>query len=185
MRKGSKFTAEQLERIHEAAKKRSRDPKWRAAAEAAGKKRSEDPKWRAATEAAAKKRSEDPKWRAAIRAAYARPEVIESRAVAAKRRSEDPKWLEAIQKAAARPEVIESKIVYGPREPWNRDTITVDDKLLRYDEGLCRYCNRPRQPDRKDCHQCMVKHVERNREYRARKKQANNSANKHTGKPAS
>lgn len=168
MRKGSKFSAEQLERIQSAAKKRSRDPKWRAAVKAAGKKL-----------------SEDPNWLAAIREAAARPEVIESRIVAAKRRSENPKWLAAVREVAARPEVIESKTVYGPHEPWNRNTITAGDKLARYDEGLCRYCHKPRQPGRKECHRCMVAYVERNREYRARKKLAKNSTNKHNGKPTS
>lgn len=147
MRKGAKFTPEQLERVRAANLKKSTDPKWREATKAAGKKRSQNPKWSEAMKAAGEKRARNPKWQ------------------------------EATKEASLRPEVIEAKTVYGARQPWNRATITTDKNLTRYDQGLCRYCTQPRQPDRKDCRNCMLKHLEDNRIYRQRKKAAKNGIN--------
>jgi hypothetical protein len=136
MRKGSKFTPEQLERVCAANRRKAQDANWRATMKAAGKRRSQDPKWRAALEKVVK----------------------------------DPEWLAANEEASNRPEVIESKMTYGPKQPWNRSTITTEKNLKRFDEGMCRYCQRPRQPERKECYDCFVRGLETRRRHAAKKK---------------
>jgi uncharacterized OB-fold protein len=42
-------------------------------------------------------------------------------------------------------------------------------------EGKCRYCGGKRTPSRKDCKKCEKYHVKKNREYRARLRQAKDS----------
>jgi hypothetical protein len=166
VRKGSKFTPAQLERVRAAAKRTSQDPKWRASIKAAGKKRSQDPKWHEVAKAAGKKRAQDPEWREAV-----------------KRLTQSPKWREANQEAALRPDVIEAKTVYGRRQPWNRATITTDRYLARYDQGLCRYCSQARQPHRKDCRDCMFEHREATRMSRERKRASKSASQGVTARP--